>query len=128
MNLKEQRLKDKEDLMYHLVTTAVEGGSNHWLEMFALSDVDGNELSYRSKFLQLPAITTAFITADDFENGDTRALHLTGIAPYVTGLRKWTRWRFNRNQPIKDWASVDFDAEDADVFMQYALLGEIVYG
>jgi len=124
---REQRILAKQQLIHDLVITAIEGGSNHWLEMFAMGNAKGEDVSYQSDFLGAYGLTTAFLTDDDFEAGNT-PLQILGTAPYITGLRKWTLWRFNRKQPITDWGNVDFDAEDADVFMQFALLGDIVYG
>lgn len=125
---KEQRTLAKQALIHDLVITAIEGGSNHWLAMFAMGNAKGEEVSYLEPFLGIEGLTTAFITEDDFERRITTPLQIPGAAPYITGLRKWTLWRFNRKQPITDWGDIDFDAEDADVFMQFSLLGDIVYG
>lgn len=124
---KEQRILAKQELIHDLVITAIEGGTDYWLEMFTMGNAKGENVSYQSTFLGTEGLTTAFLTVDDFEEGNT-PLQLPGAAPYITGLRKWTLWRFNRNQPITDWGNIDFDAEDADVFMQFSLLGDIVYG
>lgn len=124
---KEQRILAKQQLIHDLVITAIEGGSNHWLEMFTMGNAKGEDVSYQSNFLDVDGLTTAFLTVDEFEGGNT-PLQILGKAPYITGLRKWTLWRFNRKQPITDWSDINFDAEDADVFMQFSLLGDIVYG
>lgn len=124
---KEQRILAKQELIHDLVVTAIEGGSDYWLELFLMGNAKGENVTYQSDFLGVEGLTTAFLTICDLEEGNT-PLQLPGAAPYITGLRKWTLWRFHRCQPITDWGNIDFDAEDADVFMQFSLLGDIVYG
>lgn len=99
-----------------LLTTALEGGSNYWIKIL---DMKGDTLhdtikvaNGESKWLLLEVDET------DRWNG----INVSSMTRGLSLLAEHAPERFARV------AQDEADAEDADVFLQYALLGEVIYG
>ena len=120
----------KKQLITDLLITAFEGGSNYWYML------DGNVLSDFRQYKILPSdsMTDAVITGVmdynrevdilDAEDPEEKigVLSLKGINEGIE-LMKADHSEHYDNAIDDNW-----DAETADVFLQYCVLKEIVYG
>lgn len=109
-----------------LITTAIEGGSNYWARFEFPQDYKEKYGSYE----QIP-FKGGDITVYDIETGELLG-HLNG-ATLKMGLqlmadRKDIKGKVVPARHFKNLATDNEDAETADVFMQLAVMGEIVYG
>lgn len=116
-------LKDVESLL----CSALEGGSNYWAkiveEKAPLNFKNTNPSDVKFTHLSYPMNEGGSITIKD----DEGKKHKLTLAHLRRGL--------NRLANNKEYASVfanivndNADAADADVFLQFALLGEVIYG
>jgi hypothetical protein len=108
-----ERKKMKEAFINAMVT-ALEGGSDYWCVELGFYNKDRNHMSME----------------DWFENG-----HAIIASRYDDGVIIASRTQFfeDVNRLFPDWAEVfsdegDYDAGDADQFLQFGMFGEIVYG
>lgn len=127
VEIKSKRIED-------LLVCAFEGGCNHWLclngeELKKNADkLKGETKAYRQ--IMLGATLSAF----DVENpnhklGDLNAINIVSALQAMANgedlkgkKNDHLKWHFN------NWINEDDDAETADVVIQIAVLGEIVYG
>jgi len=100
-----------------IATAAFEGGSNYWIEEVTVRDGNFHGAIYASGALGAGAVL--MIRTSD------------GIAPYaltrgllIDGVRHAA---CHRKISIKAFLE-NYDASDADLALQYALFGRIVYG
>jgi len=105
----------KEAFVNAMITT-LEGGSNYWAKEVSLLSRERNEMTIENWFDSGHAIKV--LTSDEYAGPE--------IVSHSTFFERV-------NKLFPDWAEVfsdegDHDAEDADVFFQLGLLGEVVYG
>lgn len=122
-----KNLKDIEQLTEDLLITAVEGGSNYWLELTP----EAKEIArkYWKKPMAFSEAIYAAISAGesleiiDVENGDTLG-HLT--IKKCEGTFKLMHDEFGFD--YADLLTGQWDALTADLFIQLAVMGEVIYG
>ncbi len=110
----------------NLIVTAVEGGSNYWAR-FQMPD---NWKDKYKSYAQIP-FEGGEIEVYDIETGEL--LGVLNRTTIQTGLqlmadRKDMTGKQVPTRHFKALATDNEDAETADVFLQLAVLGEIVYG
>lgn len=114
-----------------LLATALEGGSNYWLniggrdtrkkpENFANTKA-GDEIYTHISY---PMNEGGEITLIEIENNKKRILNLSAIRRGLKRMARSKTFAFRFQNIIKD----DYDVVDADVFLQFAVLGEVAYG
>lgn len=105
-----------EDLVKDVVITALEGGSNYWYNI-AKHNIDGD--LYDGLFNQ----KNAKMLITDIETGeylgDLTLEHLNA------GLTLMAR---DHRESFSAIIGESYDANDADILLQLAVLGEVVYG
>jgi hypothetical protein len=111
-NLSSQRIAD-------LIVTCIEGGSEYWVERI---DLHGKDYSKKSTYEGTGWKLTVYV-----DEGDE-------VVAYIfdkDAVQKGLEYLFS-NERYHDFykaiTSDDFDAEDADCFLQASLFGELVYG
>lgn len=104
-----------------LMTTALEGGANHWLDSFTTKD----SLKDPAPWLNLPIrVEYVLFTEDDME-GDVE-VKLIEKADIDRALAAVAQHRYATYDATDK--CFDHDAWVADDFLQVLLLGEVVYG
>lgn len=116
----------RDQLFIDIFTTALEGGINYWAECseYHWCDEHYNE-DYRGFFAVIHDVE-----ADaEKEYRIDRAVIVKGYTLAVGDEGKNVRWSTKRPPLVitedTDW---DFDANDADVIVQFGLFGKVVYG
>jgi len=109
-----------------LITTAIEGGSNYWAS-FKFPD---NWKEKSQSYAEIP-FKGENIAVYDIETGEL--LGYLNSASIKVGLQLMADRKDLKGKPVparhfKNLATDNEDAETADVFMQLAVMGEIVYG
>lgn len=125
--------QDIEDI----IVTAFEGGIGYWCRKADV--IEGSALTREpheatSEFLARALMVDGAIVLYDNEADDPETSeHQMTVAALVTGVQDWIRLRTksqNRGVAIDDGRldTGNIDAEDADLIVQYAVFGEVVYG
>ena len=118
------RSSEREEFLADLLITAVEGGTGYWAQV--------------SNYSHSPA-ATAHVTLHEYHEEDDDGvvpLHEVDLESIEKGLKLYLTFLEGRSDATyreymaADWANDagDFDAEDADVIVQFAIFGEIKYG
>jgi len=103
-----------KEAFINAMVTALEGGSEYWCEEIGFYNKDRNHVSMEEWF-QIGHAVKASLQEDE--------VILTSRSQFFAHL----------NRLFPDWAEVfsddgDYDAGDADMFLQFGMFGEIVYG
>ena len=110
------------------ISTALEGGSNYWYNLPVLSMIEKTKRKYLAETLFISAINGAQIPVEDIDEFDEDSDDFEAIG-YISkenierGIQLYIE---NENRLPTD--DDPLDAEEADIFFQYIVLGEIVYG
>jgi len=127
-----------EEDLWPWISTAFEGGSNYWIESVNTTKDTEN---FRQMFADTFEHTVVgwrwlhqvpFVLAGDSKwkgheleiKSETNTNYIT-IHSLFEGLEKMFE---NSNRHYWDLINEDFDAITADVFLQYAVFGEVIYG
>lgn len=129
IELTEQEL---ESFLSDVLITALEGGSNYW---YTLSESADEKLEHiKREFRKENLATSEYFVKGvmagesfeilDMENDDVlgeinKESCLKAIQTMIEGVYR---------SQILSMLNENFDAEDADIFFQFAVIGEIVYG
>jgi len=117
------RSPEREEFLSDILITAVEGGTGYWAQA--------------SNYNHTPA-ATATVTLHEYHEEDDEGIipqHLVDLDTIEKGLdlylsflkdRVDATWREYMAANLQNDAG-DFDAEDADVIVQFAIFGEIKY-
>ena len=108
-----------------LMVTALEGGSNHWVKKANLTLVNGEPKE--SPWYADPDIyASSFeIKLTDIEDGSIYTLNRMKL---LEGLTKLADQTHDRHDCFRSLLDDNIDAEDADVILQVAVHGEIIFG
>jgi len=111
-----------------LLATALEGGSNYWADHIKYKKPlnFANTKEGEEKFIHIsyPMNEGGEITIRDRENKDKE--YTLNLHKIRRGLKRMARgkYAFRFQNIVKE----DYDAEDADIFLQFAVLGDCIYG
>lgn len=100
-----------------LVVTALEGGSNHWLNRFVATGYD------KPEFYDTPFSITVEYDDPDSDEGQTATAVISNIE-FEQGIQLF----YLHTRHWEDAIAENMDAYTADCFMQCVILGEVVYG
>jgi hypothetical protein len=119
-----------DEMVDDIVTTAMEGGSTYWTTKVTViggfPEVESTLFPGTTDLFASECLTKGRDLAwvEDCGEGDAPRRHVLTLAKMKKGIRKAAE-HFNLT-PLALWE--DGDAGTADVAVQFALLGEIVYG
>ena len=100
-----------------ILCTCFEGGSNYWIDKVLAVDNDFKGAEYASEVISHGGTLKAFV--DGEEHLLTKPMLLKGCELYVKG---------QNDMKGRAWCPDDFDVEDTDIILQYALFGKVVFG
>lgn len=121
-------LQKKSNLIADVLQTALEGGSNYWYCLGGKACKTYRAYKTADEPYAGQAIVAALLDGKTIPVHDVESMELLGT------LR---RSEFNRNiETLRDsdpytWAEIvegDYDTTSADVFFQYVLMGEVIFG
>jgi len=109
-----------------LITTAIEGGANYWAKIQCPK-------GWKEKYGSIEEIPLQGGNIEVFDVETDELLGVLNLATINVGLqlmadRKDLKGKHVPARPFAAIAQDNEDAETADVFMQLAVLGEIVFG
>ncbi len=121
-----------KDISY-LLATALEQGSTYWMEK-AGRDKRKKPDNFKNTepgdehftHISFPMNVGGYITIIETDDGQNKE-HILDLAAITMGLDKMAKdktYAFRFQNIVKD----EYDACDADVFLQFAIFGEVLYG
>jgi hypothetical protein len=120
-----------DDLLYDVLITAFEGGSNHWIRVIDYVEPPGSCFRQKNhpdgeeiqKYASYPLTEggAVLIWSDD-EPHNKRILDREAVRRGVNIMK--TKYLRHYTEMVEE----NFDADTADVLVQCAVLGDIVYG
>tara|TARA_R110000751_G_scaffold13420_2_gene45072 strand:- start:649 stop:1074 length:426 start_codon:yes stop_codon:yes gene_type:complete len=126
-----------ERMMWDWLTTAFEGGSNYWIESVTVnaalrklqdlfhSDFDSTESGWRW-YHQVPfVLRDSSSKGHELEMDTASGKFYLNIVRMINGIQLMSE---SQTQHFDDLISENYDAITADIFLQYSLFGEVVFG
>ncbi len=117
-----------KELQSDLIITALEGGSNYWY----LIKENGSNLVTKYKSKHTPCFSEAFYKAID--KGETIPVHDIENGDELGEINKKSI-KLASQILLKEYKHVfaniiseNYDANDADIWFQLAVMGEVIYG
>lgn len=122
-----QKEVSRKDVL-NLIVTALEGGSNYWYEITEVIEPieiepTGDEFMDTHRIYKAPINKGGALKIAD--NEDETYNGLLNIESIQKGLQLMAEQYPNH---FNDFVKEEYDAETADVFLQLAVFGEIVFG
>ena len=100
-----------------ILSYCFEGGSTYWIDRIEVVKGDYKGAKYGSEVISHDGKVKVFV--DGEHHLLTKTKLLKGCKLYVKG---------HNGMKGREWRPDDFDAEDTDIILQYALFGDVVYG
>lgn len=131
------RTAEREEFLSDIITTAVEGGTGYWAQVSQYQYVMDGELHvYTGPKIEGGGTRATLHELNDDETGykdeplvvtiDTIAAGIGKIERRDVQVHSWFHERILKASRANDAGQID--ADDADIIVQVALLGEIRYG
>lgn len=105
----------------NILATCFEGGSNYWIDKVQVVDKDYKGCQYASDVVSQGGELIIIIDDDQLTLTKNKL---------IKGIQKWyEKYHYPRHKEIQgEFHLFDWDANDSDLIIQYALFSEIVYG
>ena len=103
----------------YLFITALEGGSNYWLESFSAPQ----DVKEASTWAALTELRVEWTDAEDEDADGVRVIDKTDIERGLAGMMGGYGVAYDSADQ-----AIDHDADSADVLLQLVLFGEVIYG
>jgi hypothetical protein len=116
-----------DELVNDLLITALEGGANYWLAGIEYHNVQKRDGNKDPRYAQLNKNLDGHLIITISEEGDDNdgTKHKLTFEGFKKGI-ELMHDKYPRH--YGDFISEDFDAVTADVALQCAVLGEVIYG
>lgn len=126
-------MSERTKMYRSILTTAIEGGINYWASVLHYDpDMDNDTLELGDE--------CHAVIVEDEDAAESKVIDTATIRKAMSKLHKGEGFSLTRETPewwAKKWRKAyrecatgewDFDATDADIVVQVALFGEVVYG
>ena len=125
MNKIKITIEISDELIEHLLCSAFEGGSTYWAENISCQDIEDMKKvgGYKSEYLTKTKKNNAvmYIHAEDHKYPITKKNIIDALQKMDTPEYKYTK-------VLNRILNESWDASDADVVLQTACFGKVVYG
>lgn len=115
-----------QEFIDDVLCTAFEGGITHWCDKVVVRDNDYKGGEYASEVVSRGGVVDIvvddgeFIDIDEYKEG-------LNLERFINGYKLYTQWCLDRKiEILTDPAEID--AEIADIIVQFAVFGEIIFG
>ena len=127
MNIINRRLEISDELIEDILCTAFEGGITYWADNISCEDnkdmkkVGGWKDTYLTKTKKKDAV----MYIHESETGEKYPITKKSI---IDALQKMDTPEYKYTKALNRLLNGDWDADDADIVVQTACFGEVVYG
>ena len=126
MNIINRRIEISDELIEDILCSAFEGGITYWADNISCEDrIDMKEVGgWKHEYLTRTKKKVAAIHIHAVD-GDVRRLTKKSI---IDALQKMDTPEYNYTKALNRILNEQYDADDADIVVQTACFGEVVYG
>ena len=114
-----------DELIENLLCTAFEGGSTYWAENISCEDIEDMKKvgGYKSEYLTKTKKDNAvmYIHVEDDKHPITKK-------SIINALQKMDNPKYKYTKALSRIINEEYDADDADVVLQTACFGQVIYG
>ena len=114
-----------DELIENLLCTAFEGGSTYWAENISCEDIEDMKKvgGYKSEYLTKTKKDNAvmYIHVEDDKHPITKK-------SIIDALQKMDNPKYKCTKALSRIINEEYDADDADVVLQTACFGQVIYG
>tara|TARA_A100001201_G_C4038849_1_gene186021 strand:- start:288 stop:665 length:378 start_codon:yes stop_codon:yes gene_type:complete len=114
-----------DELIENLLCTAFEGGSTYWAENISCEDIEDMKKvgGYKSEYLTKTKKDNAvmYVHVEDDKHPITKK-------SIIDALQKMDNPKYKYTKALSRIINEEYDAYDADVVLQTACFGQVIYG
>ena len=127
INIINRRIEISDELIEYILCSAFEGGITYWAENISCKDnKDMKKVGgYKSEYLTKTKKKDAVIYVHESETGEKYPITKKSI---IDALQKMDTPEYNYTKALNRLLNDGWDADDADIVVQTACFGEVVYG
>ena len=127
INIINRRIEISDELIEYILCSAFEGGITYWAENISCKDnKDMKKVGgYKSEYLTKTKKKDAVIYVHESETGEKYPITKKSI---IDALQKMDTPEYNYTKALNRLLNGDWDSDDADIVVQTACFGEVVYG
>ena len=127
INIINRRIEISDELIEYILCAAFEGGITYWAENISCKDnKDMKKVGgYKSEYLTKTKKKDAVIYVHESETGEKYPITKKSI---IDALQKMDTPEYKYTKALNRLLNGDWDALDADIVVQTACFGEVVYG
>ena len=127
MNIINRRIEISDELIEHILCTAFEGGINYWAESVSCKDREDMKKvgGYKSEYLTKTKLKDAVMYIHESETGEKYPITKKSI---IDALQKMDNPKYSCTKALGRILDETYDACDADIAVQMACFGQVVYG
>ena len=127
INIINRRIEISDELIEYILCSAFEGGITYWAENISCKDnKDMKKVGgYKSEYLTKTKKKDAVIYVHESETGEKYPITKKSI---IDALQKMDTPEYNYTKALNRLLNGDWDADDADIVVQTACFGSVVYG
>ena len=127
INIINRRIEISDELIEYILCSAFEGGITYWAENISCKDnKDMKKVGgYKSEYLTKTKKKDAVIYIHESETGEKYPITKKSI---IDALQKMDTPEYKYTKALNRLLNGDWDSDDADIVVQTACFGEVVYG
>ena len=127
MNIINRRIEISDELIEHILCSAFEGGITYWANNVSCHDKEDMQKTggYKSEYLTKTKKKDAVIYIHDAETEEKYPITKKSI---IDALQKMDTPEYKYTKALGRILNETYDADDADIVVQTACFGEVVYG
>ena len=126
MNIINHRIEISDELIENILCSAFEGGITYWANNVSCHDNDDMKKvgGWKSRYLTRTKLKNAKLIIHTISGGEV-AMTKKSI---IDALQKMDTPEYSYTKALGRILSEQYDADDADIVVQTACFGEVVYG
>ena len=127
MNIINRRIEISDEMIEDILCTAFEGGITYWAENISCKDNDDMKKvgGWKHEYLTKTKKKDAVMYIHDAETGEKYPITKKSI---IDALQKMDNPKYQYTKALNRILIGQSDADDADIVVQTACFGEVVYG
>ena len=127
MNIINRRIEISDEMIEDILCTAFEGGITYWAENISCKDNDDMKKvgGWKHEYLTKTKKKDAVMYIHDAETGEKYPMTKKSI---IDALQKMDNPKYQYTKALNRILIGQSDADDADIVVQTACFGEVVYG
>ena len=126
MNIINRRIEISDELIENILCSAFEGGITYWANNVSCHDNDDMKKvgGWKSRYLTRTKLKNAKLIIHTISGGEVTLTKKS----IIDALQKMDTPEYSYTKALGRILSEQYDADDADIVVQTACFGEVVYG